>query len=106
MNTGNPDRPFDWVQVNCVGKDLTGDSLGSSRVIHYIYKISGKDVSIIWRLQAKQPDFQVDPAADLAPQHDVRWIDGETQKHGFEYASNCKSYPMPLAHGWWDAWQQ
>lgn len=42
-----------------------------------IYKISGEDGSIIWRLQGRQSDFEVDPAATFAFQHDARWLDDE-----------------------------
>jgi Arylsulfotransferase (ASST) len=51
----------------------------SARVTNCIYKISGKDGSIIWRLGGKRTDFQLDPAAEFANQHDARWIDNKKQ---------------------------
>lgn len=44
-----------------------------------IYKISGKDGSIIWRLGGKLTNFDIEPAAEFAFQHDARWINGEKQ---------------------------
>lgn len=46
-----------------------------------IYKISGKDGSIIWRLGGKRTDFKLDPAAEFAYQHDARWFGDEKQDH-------------------------
>jgi Arylsulfotransferase (ASST) len=51
----------------------------SARVTNCIYKISGKDGSIIWRLGGKRTDFVVEPAAEFAYQHDARWIDEKKQ---------------------------
>lgn len=55
------------------------DTQVSARVTSCIYKISGQDGSIIWRLGGKLTDFDLSPAAEFANQHDARWIDGNKQ---------------------------
>ncbi|KAE8822649.1 hypothetical protein CFE70_001234 [Pyrenophora teres f. teres 0-1] len=67
--------PWDYFHMNSVEKDNNGDYLVSARVMDCIYKISGQSGNIIWRLQGKQSDFDVDPAANFAFQHDARWLD-------------------------------
>ncbi len=42
-----------------------------------IYKISGDNGSIIWRLNGKQSDFEVDSDAAFAFQHDARWLNDD-----------------------------
>ena len=86
---------WDFFHLNSIQKDADGDYLVSGRVTNCIYKISGKDGHIIWRLQVKQSvksyglhvrhtltctstfrsDFTVDPSAEFAFQHDARWLD-------------------------------
>jgi Arylsulfotransferase (ASST) len=44
-----------------------------------VYKISGKDGSIIWRLGGKLTDFQLDSGAEFANAHDAKWIDDSKQ---------------------------
>ncbi len=44
-----------------------------------LYKISGKDGNIIWRLGGKLTNFDLDPAAEFANQHDARWVDDKKQ---------------------------
>jgi len=69
------DTPWDFFHINSVEKDKKGDYLVSARVMECLYKISGQNGNIIWRLQGKQSDFDVDPAANFAFQHDARWLD-------------------------------
>ncbi|KAI4613224.1 hypothetical protein J4E83_007636 [Alternaria metachromatica] len=69
------EAPWDYFHINSVEKDKNGDYLVSARVMDCIYKISGQDGSIIWRLQGRQSDFDVDPAVTFAFQHDARWVD-------------------------------
>ncbi|CAO2657043.1 Nn.00g058460.m01.CDS01 [Neocucurbitaria sp. VM-36] len=71
------DSPWDYFHINSIEKDKNGDYLVSARVMDCIYKISGADGHIIWRLQGKQSDFDVDPAAAFAFQHDARWLNDE-----------------------------
>ncbi len=76
---GTQSSPFDYFHINSVYKDPAGDYLVSARVMDTVYKISGKDGSIIWRLNGKKSDFQVDDAAKFAFQHDARWVNDTTQ---------------------------
>ncbi|RAR08643.1 family transcriptional regulator [Stemphylium lycopersici] len=71
------ETPWDYFHINSIEKDSRGDYLVSARVMDCIYKISGEDGSIIWRLQGRKSDFEVDPAATFAFQHDARWLDEE-----------------------------
>lgn len=73
------DSPWDYFHINSIEKDPNGDYLVSARVMDCVYKISGQDGSIIWRLGGKQSDFQLDDAAVFAFQHDASWIDDKNQ---------------------------
>lgn len=77
-----PDRAWDYVHINSVDKamDGSGDYLVSSRHIDTIFRISGADGSIIWRLGGKgapSSSFQRLDGLDFARQHDARFV--ETQ---------------------------
>ncbi|KAI9702782.1 MAG: hypothetical protein M1836_007996 [Candelina mexicana] len=76
---GTQSSPFDYFHINSVYKDPAGDYLVSARVMDTVYKISGKDGSIMWRMNGKKSDFQIDDAAKFAFQHDARWINDTTQ---------------------------
>ncbi|KAK5174743.1 uncharacterized protein LTR77_001826 [Saxophila tyrrhenica] len=71
------DAPWDYFHINSIEKDTNGDYLVSARVMDCVYKISGDDGSIIWRLNGKKSDFKVDPDAEFAFQHDARWVDAK-----------------------------
>jgi hypothetical protein len=49
---------WDFVHLNSIDKFPNGDYLLSGRRTYTIYKISGKDGSIIWRLGGRKSDFQ------------------------------------------------
>ncbi|KAI9714163.1 MAG: hypothetical protein M1812_006491 [Candelaria pacifica] len=76
---GTQSSPFDYFHLNSAYKDPAGDYLVSARGMDTVYKISGKDGSIIWRLNGKKSDFKVDDVAKFAFQHDARWINDTTQ---------------------------
>jgi hypothetical protein len=78
-NVGTENAPFDYFHINAIFKDANGDYLVSARVMDAVYKISGKDGKIIWRLNGKQSDFDVEDAAKFAFQHDARWVDNSKQ---------------------------
>ena len=77
---GSEESPWDFFHMNSVQKDANGDYLISARVMNCVYKISGEDGSIIWRLGGKASDFEIADDARFAFQHDARWInEGQTR---------------------------
>lgn len=69
------DDPWDYFHINWVEKDAKGDYIVSQWVMSCIYTISAKNGHIIWRLNGKQSDFEVESAATFAFQHDARWTE-------------------------------
>ncbi|KAL4876278.1 ASST-domain-containing protein [Aspergillus karnatakaensis] len=68
-----PRSPWDYFHINSVDKNADGDYLISSRHTCAIYKISGKDGSIIWRLHGAEPSF-TNINFSFSQQHDARWL--------------------------------
>lgn len=66
-------KPWDYFHINSVDKNSAGDYLISGRHTHCIYKISGKDGSILWQLQGKMSSF-LTTGFTFAWQHDARWV--------------------------------
>lgn len=61
--------------MNSIEKDDLGNYLISSRYLCTVFYISGKDGSIIWRLNGKENEFQLEGFYDdfgFAFQHHVR----------------------------------
>lgn len=69
----NPLSPWDYFHINSIEKNKDGDYLISSRHTCAIYKLSGKDGSIIWRLNGARPSFR-NLNFSFSQQHDARWI--------------------------------
>ena len=59
--------------ANSVDKTPEGDYLYSARHCDTIYKISGKDGSIIWRLGGVKSDFPKEGEMVFSRQHDIRY---------------------------------
>jgi hypothetical protein len=72
--------PFDYFHMNSVEKDKNGDYLVSARTMDAIYKVSGNDGSIIWKLNGKDSDFDVDSNGVFAFQHDARWVNDDMKR--------------------------
>ena len=53
-------------------KTKDGDYLISARYTNTIYKVSGVDGSILWRLGGKRSDFQLLDGLNFTSQHDIR----------------------------------
>lgn len=51
-------RSWDPFHLNSITKDVSGDYLISLRHTSTVYKVSGKDGSVIWRLGGKHSDFE------------------------------------------------
>ncbi|KAJ5359483.1 uncharacterized protein N7496_011896 [Penicillium cataractarum] len=69
----NVHEPWDYFHINSVDKNNDGDYLISSRHTCAIYKISGKDGSVIWRLHGAKPTFR-NINFSFSQQHDARWL--------------------------------
>ncbi|KAJ5623776.1 hypothetical protein N7510_000085 [Penicillium lagena] len=66
-------EPWDYFHINSIDKNADGDYLISSRHTCAIYKISGKDGSVIWRLHGADPSFK-NINFSFSQQHDARWL--------------------------------
>jgi len=69
----SPFAPWDYFHINSIDKNADGDYLISSRHTCAIYKISGKDGSIIWQLHGQNPSF-TNINFSFSQQHDARWL--------------------------------
>ena len=65
---------------NSVDKTPEGDYLWSARHTDTIYKISGKDSSIIWRLGGVKSDFPISDEVRFSRQHNIRYR-GRNETH-------------------------
>ena len=65
--------PWDWFHINAVDQNVDGDYLVSARHVSTIYKISGQDGHIIWRVGGKRSDFSFSPGQNFTFQHDARF---------------------------------
>jgi hypothetical protein len=72
------ETPWDFFHLNSVDKNSDGDYLISARHTCSIYKISGKDGSIMWSVNGERSDYELD-GFTFSHQHDARWLsDNET----------------------------
>ena len=69
----NVHEPWDYFHINSIDKNADGDYLISSRHTCAIYKISGQDGSVIWRLHGANPTFR-NINFSFSQQHDARWL--------------------------------
>lgn len=71
----NPDEAWDWAHINSVDKNFAGDYLISIRHTSTVYKISGKDGSVMWRLGgcAGMSDFEMEDGVAFHWQHHARF---------------------------------
>ncbi|PPJ52088.1 hypothetical protein CBER1_10040 [Cercospora berteroae] len=65
---------WNWIHMNSVDKNDQGDYLVCARYTDAIYKISGKDGSILWTLGGRSSSFKLPPEMDFSRQHDARFI--------------------------------
>ncbi|KAL8841772.1 MAG: hypothetical protein Q9170_000805 [Blastenia crenularia] len=64
---------WDYFHLNSIARLGSGDYIVSSRHTSTIYRVSGKDGSIMWRLGGKASDFKLQ-GFTFSSQHDVRVI--------------------------------
>ncbi|KAF2481514.1 ASST-domain-containing protein [Neohortaea acidophila] len=68
------ENTWNWFHPNSVDKNADGDYLISGRYVDAIYKVSGRDGSVLWRLGGKRSDFALQ-GFNFSRQHDAQWID-------------------------------
>ncbi|RMD39613.1 hypothetical protein DV735_g5513, partial [Chaetothyriales sp. CBS 134920] len=96
-----PRSPWDYFHINSIDKNKHGDYLVSARHTSTIYKISGKDGHVIWRLNGAKSDYQLDNF-HFAFQHDARWISDENDYSVisvFDNGSNGFNTTKPHSNG-------
>ncbi|EXJ94425.1 hypothetical protein A1O1_02820 [Capronia coronata CBS 617.96] len=93
---------WDWIHLNAVDETPEGDYIVSCRHTQAIYKVSGKDGQILWRLGGKKSDFALEAGVLFGYQHHVRWhsSNGTTEIITlFDNASNGVNFTSPRASG-------
>jgi hypothetical protein len=73
--------------TNSIDKDQEGNYLISMRYTSTIYKISGKDGSIIWRLGGKLSDFKTD--FNFSSQHDAKFYSQNSSMTVISFLDNA-----------------
>jgi hypothetical protein len=71
-------KPYDYFHINSIDVDHDDNLLVSSRTTSTVYKIDRKTGEVIWRLGGKKSDFELNPGARTAFQHDARRQDDGT----------------------------
>jgi hypothetical protein len=66
------EQMHDPFHLNSVALDTDGNILVSARHTNAVYKIDRRSGEVIWRLGGKQTDFELQPGAAFALQHDAR----------------------------------
>lgn len=97
----DPQSPWDYFHINSIDKNEDGDYLVSARHVSCIYKISGQDGRIIWRLNGAKSDYYLD-GFQFSFQHDARWIsdnEEETVISVFDNGSNGFNQTQPHSTG-------
>lgn len=69
---GTEDNPWDYFHINSIDKNANGDYVVSARHTNAIYKISGQDGSVMWRLGGSHPDIE-QTNYNFSAQHDARF---------------------------------
>ncbi|KAL8372458.1 hypothetical protein RB595_001998 [Gaeumannomyces hyphopodioides] len=72
---------WDYIHINSVDKDDQGDYLVSGRNTLALYKISGRDGSLMWQLGGSGSNFSMPESARFGYQHDARFVSrsGDTE---------------------------
>lgn len=67
------ESPWDYFHINSIDKNAAGDYLVSARHTSCIYKISGRDGHVMWRLNGMKSDYRLHNF-EFSSQHDARFI--------------------------------
>lgn len=89
----DPAAPYDYLHLNSVFEDASGDLLVSARHTDTIYQLDRETGAVQWRLGGERSDFAVDPDAVFARQHDARWQPDGTMS----LFDNASSEPGPTS---------
>lgn len=68
----------------------------SARYTSAIYKISGRDGSVLWRLGGKRSDFELERGFNFSYQHDARWISYNDHEEVISFLDNAADSIMNL----------
>lgn len=63
---------YDYLHANSIDLDADGDLLVSGRHTWCVYKVDRASGQLVWRLNGKRSDFEMEPGAGFAWQHDAR----------------------------------
>ena len=80
VGTDDHSDAWDYIHVNSVDKTTLGDYVVSARHTSTIYKVSGVDGHVIWRLGGKKSDFVMDDDVPFFWQHHVAFL-SENETH-------------------------
>ena len=105
----NSSDAWDYFHINSVDKDPEGNYLISARDACSVHKISGKDGSIIWRLDGKQSDFKLGKGVKFCFQHHARFLQQyddieiislyDNSAHGTEAGDGGEVHTAPTSSG-------
>ncbi|KAI7155803.1 hypothetical protein KC349_g6743 [Hortaea werneckii] len=94
--------PWDYFHLNSIDKNIDGDYLISARHVSAIYKLSGKDGSIMWQMGGNAPTINTTNFL-FAYQHHARW-QSENETHSvisfYDNGSNTFNTTNEFSHGW------
>lgn len=96
-----PNSPWDYFHINSIDKNDEGDYLVSARHVSAVYKISGKDGHVIWRLNGAKSDYHLLDFS-FSFQHDARFVvdnEKETILTIFDNGSNGFNQTQPHSTG-------
>ncbi|KAF4219535.1 hypothetical protein CNMCM5878_003039 [Aspergillus fumigatiaffinis] len=79
---------WDYLHLNSVDKDANGDYLISARYADCIYKVSGQDGQILWRLGGKATTFKLD-GFNFSKQHDARFHESNPSRTIISFLDNA-----------------
>lgn len=72
------DSGLDYLHLNSVDENADGDYLVSCRHTQTVYKVSGQDGRILWRLGGRMSDFEMQDGVAFGYQHHARWQTSNT----------------------------
>ncbi len=70
----NKGRPWDWLHLNSIDPERSGDLLISARNSWAVYQIQAGSGEILWTLGGNKSSFKMGPGTKTAWQHDARML--------------------------------